>query len=123
VITEFAYFLSYHGIPVEGVEGKGAGPNDVVLSGRAIAEDGPCVEYRTIRCHAASGPAPGDLVIVLPDDTAPSAQASAYRARGKQLFSYEPRPAIVADLVNWLDIAWMRAQFLLSTSSVNQEAR
>jgi hypothetical protein len=94
MITEFAYFLSYHGIPVEGVEGKGAGPNDVVLSGRAIAEDGPCVVYRSIRCHAASGPAPGDLVIVLPDDTAPSAQASAYRARGEQLFSYEPRPAI-----------------------------
>src|SRR5271169_1160249 len=123
VITEFAYFLSYHGIPVEGVEGKGAGPNDVVLSGRAIAEDGPCVGWRSIRCHAASGPAPGDLVIVLPDDTAPSAQASAYRARGEQLFSYEPRPAIVDDLVNWVDTAWMRGQFHLSTSSVNQEAR
>ena len=123
VITEFAYFLSYHGIPVEGVEGKGAGPNDVVLSSRAFAEDGPCVGYSSIRCHAASGPAPGDIVIVLPDDLAPSAQASAYQARGEQLFSYELRPAIVHDLVNWWDTAWMRAQFHISTSSVNQEAR
>jgi hypothetical protein len=33
-------------------------------------------------------------VIVLPDDEASFADASAYRAHGEQLFSYEPRPRI-----------------------------
>ena len=41
-----------------------------------------------------SGPDRGDLVIVLPDDEASLADASAYRAQGEQLFSYEPRPRI-----------------------------
>jgi hypothetical protein len=91
-ITEFSAYLSYHGIPVEGHDGAGR-PDDVVLAGRAVAEDGHCVDYTTIQCHAAIRPAPGDLVIVLPDDGASSAQASRYRARG-ELFYYEPRPAI-----------------------------
>ena len=33
-------------------------------------------------------------MIVLPDDEASLADASAYRAQGEQLFSYEPRPRI-----------------------------
>ena len=33
-------------------------------------------------------------MIVLPDDEASFAGASAYRAHGDQLFSYEPRPRI-----------------------------
>jgi hypothetical protein len=93
-IMEFAAYLSYHGIPVEGGDGADTGrPDDVVLAGRAVAGDGRCVEYQMIQCHAAIRPVPGDLVIVLPDDPASSAQASLYRARG-ELFYYEPRPAI-----------------------------
>jgi hypothetical protein len=93
-IMEFAAYLSYHGIPPEGGDGADTGrPDDVVLAGLAVAGDGPCVGYQTIQCHAAIRPAPGDLVIVLPDDSASRAQASLYRARG-ELFYYEPRPAI-----------------------------
>ena len=33
-------------------------------------------------------------MIVLPDDEASLAEASAYRAQGELLFSYEPRPRI-----------------------------
>ena len=33
-------------------------------------------------------------MIVLPDDEASLVDASAYRAQGEQLFSYEPRPRI-----------------------------
>jgi hypothetical protein len=108
-IMEFASYLSYRGMPMEGAEGEGAGLNDVVLAGRAVGEDGPCVGYMTLRCHAASRPAPGDLVIVLPEDEASSAEASAYRAGGEPLFSYEPRPrvsqwlhSLVAGLVGYL---------------------
>ncbi len=113
VIMEFASYLSYRGIPVEGAEGEGAGLNDVVLVGKAIAEDGPCVGYRDFWCHAASRPAPGDLVIVLPDDEVSSTEASAYRPQ--RVFSYEPRPpvpqwlhSLVSDLEKVPD-RWMDA--------------
>jgi hypothetical protein len=117
-IMEFAAYLSYHGIPVEGDDGGDAGrPDDVVLAGPVVAKDGRCMEYETIQCHAANRPAPGDLVIVLPNDGASSAQASLYRARG-ELFYYEPRPAIpvwllalITDFAGHLHIAipgrWM----------------
>ena len=114
-IMEFAAYLSYRGIPVEGANGADAGPERAVLAGRAVAKDGPCMDYFTIiRCLAADRPAPGDLVIVLPDDGASRAQASPYRARG-ELFSYEPVPgfrhALVADLAGYLRITipdrWM----------------
>ena len=94
VIVEFAAYLNYQGVPVEGAVGKAAGLNNVVLATRAIAEDGPCVEWRSIRCHAISGPDPNDLVIVLPDDEGSFAETSVYRERGELLFSYEPRPPI-----------------------------
>jgi len=45
-------------------------------------------------CKTVSGPAPGDLVIVLPYDEASLAEASPYRERGELLFSYRPRPLI-----------------------------
>jgi hypothetical protein len=68
-----------------------------------------------MRCRAASGPAPGDLVIVLPDDEASLAEASLYRERGEQLFFYEPCPSIphwlnslAADVVGRLTIAAVR---------------
>jgi hypothetical protein len=92
-IMEFAAYLSYRGIPIEGAAGADAGPGSVALVSPAVAKDGPCMRYQTIRCHASVRPAPGDLVIVMPDDEASRAQASRYRARG-ELFYYEPRPAI-----------------------------
>lgn len=93
VIMEFAAYLNYRGVPVEGASGKAAGPNSIVLATPAVAKDGHC-DWMTIICHAASGPAPGDLVIVLPDDEASVAEASVYRERGELLFSYEPFPPI-----------------------------
>jgi hypothetical protein len=117
VIMEFASFLSYRGIPIAGLENAGTEPNKVVLATAAIAKDGPCVDYRSIMCRPASGPAPGDLVIVLPDDKASRAEASVYRAGGRQLFHYAPRPRVpqwllhspVADLVG--DLPLTQASF------------
>ena len=94
VIAEFGSYLNYRGVPVEGAAGGAAEPHSVVLATKAVANDAPCVSWMGIRRHRASGPAPGDLVIVLPDDEASLVDASAYRAQGEQLFSYEPRPRI-----------------------------
>ena len=94
VIMEFASYLSYRHVPVEGAEGEAAGLKSVALATSAVNKDGPCVSWTSLRCRAVSGPDRGDLVIVLPDDEASLADASAYRAQGEQLFSYEPRPRI-----------------------------
>ena len=98
-IMEFGAYLSYRGVPVEGAADPVAGLHSVVLNRRRIREDGPCVDWRRIMCRRVSGPAPGDLVIVLPDDEASLAEASAYRERGGTLLlSYKPRP----NLPQWL---------------------
>jgi hypothetical protein len=108
VIAEFGSYLNYRGVPVEGAVSEAAELNSVVLATRAVANDAPCVSWMGIRCHRASGPAPGDLVIVLPDDEASLVEASMYRERGELLFSYEPHPPIpdwVYLLVGGLPIA------------------
>jgi hypothetical protein len=99
VIMEFGAYLYYRGVPVEGATDEASTPNNVVLAEASRtraklggkAEDGPCVTWTTIWCQLVSGPAPGDLVIVLPDDEASLAEASVYRERGKLLLYYNPR--------------------------------
>ena len=102
VIMEFAAYLSYRGLPVEGATDEDSGRNSLILA-EAIrtrikaggkAENGPCVGWTSIRCELVGGPAPGDLVIVLPDDEASRAEASMYREQGELLFAYEPCPRI-----------------------------
>ena len=97
-IADFAGYLVYRGVPVEGMEGRmdeASGPNSVILATGAVARDGPCLDWTMVRCRAVKGgPAPGDLVIMLPDDEASLAKASVYREPQDLLFSYEPRPPI-----------------------------
>lgn len=103
-IMEFAAYLNYLGVPMEGAPGEATGPKSMVLARRATDEEGPCVEQESIRCHAASGPDPDDLVIVLPDDEASFAETAVYRERGAALLAYEPRPSIP----EWLHPAILR---------------
>jgi hypothetical protein len=93
VITEFGAYLNSLGVPVEGATDEASGPNEVVLTraSRMSAKDGPCVESNSITCYFVPGPAPGDLVIVLPDDDASLAKVSAYRDKGVVLLYSEPR--------------------------------
>ena len=83
-IMEFVVYLNYRGVPI----------TSVGLAKKAIVKDGRCIEYRSIRCHPAGGPAQGDLVVVLSDDQGSLLDALLYRGRGQLLFSYEPRPPI-----------------------------
>jgi hypothetical protein len=100
-LMEFGAYLNYRELPVEGAVDKGFGPSSVVLNRGRAGKDGPCVRWTSITCHFVSGPTPGDLVIVLPDDAASRAEATAYRERGELLFSYEHRPSI-PHWLHWL---------------------
>jgi hypothetical protein len=93
-IMEFAAYLNFRGLPVEGGARKAGGPNSVTLAARTVAKDGACDEGWNILCHALSGPEPDDLVVMLPDDYASFAESSVYRERGELLFSHWPRPPI-----------------------------
>lgn len=93
-LMEFASYLDYRGIPVEGGPEEAAGRNGVVLVSRSVTLDGPCVPYRSIICHPGGNPAAGDLVVILPDDDASLVEVSSYLHQGELLFSYEPRPRV-----------------------------
>jgi hypothetical protein len=84
VIMEFAYYLNYRGVSLDRVS----------LVAATIAQDGLCVNYRDLKCYAGRTPAPGDLVIVLPEDQASLAKVAPYRDRRELLFSYEPWPYV-----------------------------
>ena len=95
VLNEFAAYLSYRGIPIEGVTTQFAGPNrTVIMFARSIEKDGRCLQWSTFLCRAGSQPATGDLVIVLPDDNASFADVLPYRSPDELVFSYQPRPEI-----------------------------
>ena len=107
-VMEFASYVNYRGVPVEGVPVESAGANSIVVVSRAVAKDGPCIGYASPICHAGNKPDPGDLVIVLPDDDASLAEVGPYRDGGELLFSYEPRPRIphwVYSLIRPLHVA------------------
>lgn len=107
-IMEFASYLSYRGLPVEGVVSGDDRGGVIRLTAESVAEDGPCVGYRPVICHSSAGPSAGDLVVVLPDDDASSTAGAVYRRGGEALLSYDPRPRIprvIDPLVAQLHIA------------------
>jgi len=100
-ILEFASYLNYIGVPVEGA--GSVATSNVMMAGKAIKKDGPC-GYRTIVCHPESRPDPGDLVVVLPDDFASTDELNLYRLEGTEpLISYHPRPSIPQWLRPYVD--------------------
>jgi hypothetical protein len=116
-VTEFASYLTYRGIRVEGEEttvSSGA-PNGVVIVSKAFTKDGRCVDYQKFVCHAGTSPNPGDLVIELPDDLESLTEINPYRAGGELLFAYEPRPRIpqlMYPLFSRLRVASLRWRFM-----------
>jgi hypothetical protein len=112
-IMEFAAYLDSRGIAVEGADDTAPGLNDIVLAearrARAAnspggpAEYRPCVEWNSIWCHVVNEPAPGDLVIVLPDDGASLAEAAPYTNEGILLLYSKPHLPIPAWLQSLFD--------------------
>lgn len=103
-IMEFASYLNYRGAPVEGATEEAAAARSIVLATPAVTIDGACVNWEPVVCHAASSPAPGDLLIVLPNDYASAEEASIYRKSGELLLFYEPFPSISHRLYHILQI-------------------
>jgi hypothetical protein len=108
-IKEFAAYLSYRGVPIDK-----AGDDTPLLSNKArfakskntravvssetTDEDALCVDYTNIKCELIGEPAPGDLVIVLPTDTASRLEVSVYREKGELLLFSKP----LLPVPNWL---------------------
>jgi hypothetical protein len=90
MIMEFASYLDYRGVPVQGIIDEAGEPGGLIVVTRKMTKNGPCVGYRTLICHAATTPDSGDLVIVLPDDNASLAEVAPYREKADVLFSHEP---------------------------------
>lgn len=94
-IMELGAYLSYRGVPIERTVAGAAGTGTVMMVGKTVKKDGPCVSGKPLICHWGEGPEPGDLVVVLPDDFTQSDELSVYRQQGADpLFSYSPRPPI-----------------------------
>ena len=92
-IMQFGSYLNYRGVPVEGATEEAAAARSIVLATPAVTNNGPCLNWEPVVCHAASSPAPGDLLVVLPNDGASAEEASIYRKSG-ELLLYEPFPCI-----------------------------
>lgn len=90
-MMELGAYLTYRGLPME----NDAGTGDVMIVGREVMRDGPCVSGKPLICHRGSVPEHGDIVVVLPDDIPGAGDLISYRSsRSIPLFSYDPYPAI-----------------------------
>ena len=94
-IMEFGAYLNYRGVPTEGVPDSTPGTGKVIMVGKTIRADGPCMRGKPLVCRAGASPEPGDLIVVLPDDLTPTGELNSYKQDSNQLlFSYRPRPSI-----------------------------
>jgi hypothetical protein len=103
-VMEFGAYLNYRGVPMERVPDETGATGSVVMVGKGVREDGPCVRGKPLVCHAGAEAAPGDLIVVLPDDLTHPGELDGYRQDGDQLlFSYQPRPSIPVWLRPWVN--------------------
>lgn len=95
IVMDFGAYLSYRGVPIERDSANAIATRRVMIVGKAMQGDGPCVYGKPIVCHFAANPAPGDVIVILPDDSARTSEMNAYGAQNTDLlFSYEAHPLI-----------------------------
>ena len=70
-MMEFGSLLLYKGVRLVADSAARERPGVVVMEGPFPFEGQLCVAYRRLPCHRASAPAPGSLVLTLPDDRLP----------------------------------------------------
>lgn len=94
-MMELGAYLNYRGVPMQRNGSELADSGAVMMIGKALKGDGPCVSGKPLLCHSGSAPEPGDIVVVLPDDFAQNDELNSYRQPGTEpLFSYGPHPPI-----------------------------
>ena len=98
VLMEFAAYLDYRTLPIEGTDHNPGTP--IVLISRLVTTESRCVPFRSVICHPGREPAPGDLVLELPDDEASVNQEASFTSHGRTLFATAPCPR----LPQWLEI-------------------
>jgi len=96
LVMQFGAYLQHIGVPVDAPPAPGARNPSVVLASAAVSTSGPCVAYEEIQCQPGVGPKAGDLVVILPDDEASTAEVAPFRDDRVVLASYSPRPALPA---------------------------
>lgn len=94
LVMQFGAFLQHIGVPVDAPEVPGSFNASVALVSAAVATQGPCVPYETIQCQPGGHPEHGDLIVVLPDDQASSAEVEPFRQNGVLFAYYSPRPQL-----------------------------
>jgi hypothetical protein len=94
VTMEFAAYLSYCGISIEGIKDGPTNGARVVIISPAMIKEGPLMDYQDIIAHPGQVPEPGDLIIMLPDDNISLAGAAPYLRGGDTIFSREPYPQL-----------------------------
>jgi len=87
-MMEFGTLLLYKGVHLVADSLAGERPGVVVLDGPFPFEGGRCVPTRRLPCHRASEPAPGSLVLTLPDDKLPDGVTSLRPS--EPAFVYQP---------------------------------
>jgi hypothetical protein len=93
-IMEFGAYLNYRGVAVRRVANDSEVTRGVVLVGQSIRKDGACVGGKPLACQRAAEPAPGDLIVQLPDDSSPDNNPNAPEHGDARLFAYDPTPSI-----------------------------
>ena len=104
IITQYAAYLTYRGIHVEGYDGalRADAANQVTIARSDFTPDDPCNSYTDFVCHTKADPSAGDLIIELPDGPESQSDIDRYTAGGERVFSYEPRPRVVQRISPWL---------------------
>jgi hypothetical protein len=104
-VLEFVSYLNYIGVPVEEAPAGPAGSSSIVIVGKVFHTVGPC-GYRTFVCHPGDRPEPGDLIVVLPDDSTQIVALNSYRqGAAEELVSYHARPSISRWLKPYVELS------------------
>jgi hypothetical protein len=90
-MMEFSAFLTYKGLSVNpALAVDSLSRTSLVFESPLSFPDNHCVDFRPTPCVHADAPLSGDLVVFLPDDTAPPGELAALGEHATPLFEREP---------------------------------
>jgi hypothetical protein len=110
-VVEFAAYLSYRGVPVEGAGRASSDDVGVELYSAKILQTGRCYPTRDFICHP--GPAGDeDLVVVFPDDAVSPSEAKLHHELEEKLVARDPPSRARALFFLSLEFLWKCANLI-----------